>query len=342
MYYVGLDVHKNQTTICVLDCNGKKVMGRTVYGQAPEVISVLKKLKEPFAVCYEASSGYGYWHDALSPWARHIRVAHPGQVRLIFRSKRKNDRIDAEKLAKLLFLDQVPGVHVPGHDVRSWRAAIEFRCRLVNERTRAKNRLRAFLRRLGIRSPFRLWNQKGFAWLAKMEFPDELDALQRDMMVEEIQRDSQRIKRVEKALARFAEGHPGVMLLQTIPGVGIRTAESIVAYIDNPGRFRTNKTIGAYFGLVPSLDASASVVRHGHITREGPAIVRAMLVEAVWQGIRRSPRIRAFYDRINKRNPERKKVAVVATAHYLARVMLAMLSTGEVWREDSKTPLQAA
>jgi pilus assembly protein TadC len=57
--------------------------------------------------------------------------------------------------------------------------------------------------------------------------------------------------------------------------------------------------------------------------------------ESSRQGIRRSPRIRAYFERIQQGNPERKKIALVATAHYLLRVMLAMLRTGEVWRAEA-------
>jgi hypothetical protein len=55
-------------------------------------------------VCFEASSGYGFLFERLATIARHVVVAHPGQLRLIFRSKRKNDRVGAERLAKPLFL----------------------------------------------------------------------------------------------------------------------------------------------------------------------------------------------------------------------------------------------
>jgi transposase len=95
-----------------------------------------------FAVCYDASCGYGWLYDALVKLAVHVAVAHPGQLRLIFRSKRKNDRVDAERLAKLLFLGEVPLVHVPGADVRAWRELINFRRRLIQKRTRAKNAVR--------------------------------------------------------------------------------------------------------------------------------------------------------------------------------------------------------
>ena len=71
----------------------------------------------------------------------------------------------------------------------------------------------------------------------------------------------------------------------------------------------------------------------GHITKEGPATVRRLLCESTWQAIRRSPRVRIYFERIQHDDKERKKTAVVATAHYLARVMLAMLRSGEPWRE---------
>ena len=75
-----------------------------------------------------------------------MAVAHPGKLRLIFGSKRKNDRFDCEKLAKLLLLDMVPRVHVPNVDVRAWRSLIQLRQRLLATRVMAKNQIRAVLR----------------------------------------------------------------------------------------------------------------------------------------------------------------------------------------------------
>jgi len=105
--------------------------------------------------------------------ARRVVVAHPGQLRLIFRSKRKNDRVDAHKLATLLFLGQVPPVHVPSADGRHWRGLIEFRHRLVSKRVRAKNGLRSLLRGCGVELPRRrkLWTKTGLAWLQGLELP---------------------------------------------------------------------------------------------------------------------------------------------------------------------------
>jgi len=341
-YFVGLDVHWKHTNICILDARGKKVKRMTVRGKWPKVAEELRKLRGKLFVCYEASCGYGYLYELFNAVAQRVVVAHPGQLRLIFRSKRKKDRVDAEKLAKLLFLDEVPTVHVPSRNVRAWRQLIEYRIRLVNKRTRAKNSCRALLRSLGIRVPQRLdlWTRRGMRWLHALELPDAMHALRRDMLLEEIEMFNEQIARSEKALKQFSTGNPAVELLMTIPGVGLRTAETVVAYLDDPSRFRRNKLVGAYLGLVPCQDQSGNTNRLGHITREGPASVRRMLCEATWQAIRYSPTTQRYFERIAQGNKDRRKIAIVATAHYLARVMLAMLRTGEAWRETE--PKRAA
>ena len=93
MRYVGLDVHWRQSTFCVLDANGKKLGTRTIVGPWDKVLLALSQVKAPWAVCFEASTGYGYLHERLSRLAVTVIVAHPGQLRLIFRSKRKNDHV---------------------------------------------------------------------------------------------------------------------------------------------------------------------------------------------------------------------------------------------------------
>ena len=288
-----------------------------------------------FEVCYEASTGYGRLFELLSPLASRVLVAHPGLLRLIFRSKQKNDRRDALKLAKLLYLGEVPAVHVPTADVRSWREMITFRRKLIEKRTRVKNGLRALLRTVGVTAPKSpgLWTKKGIVWLKGLEFSQPLHTLKRDMLIDELAALSAQVLRVERELVKFSEGNIAVLQLKSIPGIGPRTAEAFVAFIDNPHRFPHSKTVGSYLGLVPSQDQSGNTNRMGHITREGPATMRQLLAEAAWQAIRRSPTVRAYFERIRRGDKDRGKIAVVATAHYLARVMWAMMKHGTLWRE---------
>src|SRR5436305_10692186 len=111
MFYVGLDIHSTRIAVCALSATGQVVHRAQVQG-IEEMVRILKSLPDRSEVCYEASCGYGHYHDLLRPQAARVLVAHPGQMRLIFRSRNKNDRNDAERLAKLLYLGETPTVHV--------------------------------------------------------------------------------------------------------------------------------------------------------------------------------------------------------------------------------------
>jgi transposase len=369
MVFVGLDTHHETSTCCVLDDRGQRLEGRTIKGSWTETARYLQSLQQrdgrPMAICYEASCGYGALHDHLRTFCQQVVVAHPGRVRLIGRSKRKNDRVDAQKLAKLLYLDEVPQVHVPSAQVRSWRELIELRRRQVQTRTRVQSRIRALLRTYNVCIPKRgkpstpevkpavvaseacapfkiLWTNRGHRWLKLLAWPTPAVALRCELLVDELEQTERAIKRVTAELDKLAAGNAGVQLLCTIPGVGCRTAEAVVAYLDDPDRFARSNRVGSYAGLVPCQDSSGGTDRLGHITKEGPATMRWLLVQSAWQVVRREPFMRAYFNRVAGGRKENHKKALIATAHKLLRCMHSMLRTGEVWNPPKEEPAMAA
>lgn len=335
MLYVGLDVHSRQSSLCILNSAGGTVNQIQVKGSRSQVVDRLRQLDQPFSICYEASCGYGHLYEALRPLAHHVAVAHPAKLRLIYRDKRKNDRVDAQKLAKLLLLDMVPSVHVPHVDVRAWRSLIVLRQRVMSQVVRCKNQIRAVLRENDIAGAKWLWSKKQIAWLESLEL-HPVAKLRLELAVEEFKSLAQKIKRLEDELQRYADRHPAVTLLMTIPGVGIRTAETFVAWVDDITRFRRTRQLGAYFGLVPCQDASADKNRLGHITRDGPPVMRKLITEAAWTAIKKCPAFKNFFERVMANKPERKKIAIVATSHRMIRVMGAMLRTGTAYDANYK------
>jgi transposase len=330
MLYVGLDVHSRQSSLCILNSGGGTVNQIQLNGPRATVVDQLRQLKEPFSICYEASCGYGHLYEQLQPLAAHVSVAHPGKLRLIYGSKRKNDRVDAQKLAKLLLLDLVPPVHVPNIDVRGWRSLILLRQRVLQQVVRAKNQIRGVLREHDISGAKWLWSKKQLAWLESLEL-HPIAKLRLELAIEEFKSLNAKMKRIERELQRYADAHPAVALLMTIPGVGIRTAETFVAWVDDITRFRNNRRLGSYFGLVPCQDASADRNRLGHITRDGPPVMRKLLCEATWTAIKKCDVFKRFFDRIVGGKPERRKIALVATMHRMTRVMGAMMRSGEAY-----------
>jgi transposase len=336
MFHVGLDIHSRRIAVCALSETGQ-VARRAQVRTIDEMMRVLEGLPDRFEVCYEASCGYGHYHDLLSPIAARVTVAHPGRLQLIFRSRDKNDRKDAERLAKLLYLGEAPAVHVPSAEVRTWRELITCRGQVIAKRTRAKNTVHSLLRGAGVVPPRRpaLWTKKGLEWLRRLDLPTESQRLRRDLLLEEVETLTRQVRRIEKQLNHQAGHSPAVVArLRSIPGVGPRTAEAVAAFIDDPDRFPHAKAVGRYFGLVPSQDQSGDRNRLGHITREGAPVVRQLVAEATWQALRRSPTVRAYFERVRRGDPQRKKIALVATAHYLVRVMWALLKRGTAWEED--------
>jgi transposase len=303
MRYIGLDVHYGSSTYCILEENGREVTCETIRGHWPKLLERLRTVEGPWTICFEATCGYGYLYRELSG------------------------------MAKLLYLDEVPEAYVPGQDVQSWRELIEHRRRMVDRQTTCKNAIRSLLRSHGKIATKGLWTKKGLEWLKQEEMPTPAACLKRDLLLDELTDAKRRVRTITKALNEIGGSHPAVILLRTIPGVGIRTAETIAAYIDKAKRFAHSSQVGAYFGLVPCQDASAGVNRLGHITRQGPSTARKYLVEAAWQGVYRSPTIRAYFERVLHGRPERRKIALVATAHYLLRCMHAILVSHKPWHE---------
>ena len=189
MYDVGLDVHQRTSTDCVLNSYGQVMQSRTVRGHWSKLIDELASWQHPMQGVYEASLGYGPIYQRLTAFCQRGVVAHPKKLKWIFRSRQKNDKVDAQKLAKLLYLHEVPEVHVPSMDVRNWRQWIAHRRRLVDKRTKVKNSLKALLRAEGIVKPRHVggqWSKGGLQWLSNLESLTFAAAMRRDTLLEEL------------------------------------------------------------------------------------------------------------------------------------------------------------
>ena len=347
MLYVGLDAHTKFYQLAVIREGSYEAQTFKVRGSIQSLIDRLKRLREDhdqasLAIAYEASCEYGTLYDCLTEVANHVVVAHPAKLRWIYQAKRKNDRFDAEKLARLLAMEMLESIWVPPRDIRAWRSLVQHRRSLVAQRTACKGQLRALLRTHGIQAPKHCWAKSQRAWWHAQDWPTVHDAWQVEHRLIQLDYLDMMVKEATERLDRIAGSQPGVTLLRTIPGVGPRTAEALVAWIGDPHRFKRSKQVGAYLGLVPRQDQSGSRNHMGHITKDGPAVVRPLLVEAAWVAVRLDPAMRAVYERVMNGDKDRKKIAIVAVARKLAVLACGMLKTGEAYRAPTSDEGQAA
>lgn len=150
------------------------------------------------------------------------------------------------------------------------------------------------------------------------------------------------IDRAETKLNAIEGQHQRCQLLRTIPGVGSRLAEIVVAVLGDPRRFSNGKEVGSYAGLTPRQYQSGDSDRQGRISRQGNRLLRAMLVEVNWVSLRYNEWARSVYERARRGSPNRKKIAIVAVARRLLIRCWAMLRDSSTWRiSTTATPTGA-
>jgi transposase len=343
--YIGFDIDSKKTMACVIQ-QGQKERYTTLKTDLKETQQYLQQQrqgKHAVHLTFEISGEAGDRYDALRPYVDTLTVSNPHKMTWIYRTSKKNDRIDCRKQAVLLSIGEVPKVHMPSRPVRQWRGAIQQRRGIVNRIVSVKNRIRALLKANGLTHPEHKgswWKIANLQWM-RQQAQDWAEATGEQLwrvhllnLLDELKLLDGQLLHLTQYLDRYLAHHPGGTLLLSIPGVGPRTAEAILAYTDDIQRFTRSKQYGAYFGLTPKLDESGQTRRLGHISKEGPAVVRWLLVESVWRAVQKSPALKAFYERIVGGQNQRKKVAVVATARKLLTIMRAMLQTGELFNEE--------
>lgn len=345
MKILALDLGKFKSVSCAYDttCSSYRFATRATTAQALHDLLVEE---EPDRVVIEICSIAGWVCDLVRTLGIEIEVTSTMHEAWRWKHvKRKNDRADALKLAQLSAMNQLRLVHVPERETREWRALINYRHRLIRQRTSSKNHIRDVLNREGrwLARGAAAWTIKGMTELAALAQPLTEVALgelwRGELAVElmHLQTIERQLRQVEAKLDELGRGEQRVQLLQTIPGVGPRLAEALVTLIDNPHRFKRGKEVGAYLGLVPKQIQSGETNRLGRITRAGSRVLRSLLVEVSWVGLRYNSWMRSVYERTRRNSRTRKKIAIVAVARKLLIRCWAMLRDGTAWRPDYAT-----
>jgi transposase len=339
---VAIDLGKFKSVACGYDTQSGECQYHTFVTDRAELQELLDRF-EPEVVVIEACSLAGWVRDACVEYGYRCKVANTSSEAWKFKHvKRKTDRDDALRLAHLEASGQLPTVELPAKAVREKRSLIAGRQRLVGRRVAVQNRIRALLVGQGQEMPRgqQAWTQAGLASLQALARPlGECGAEEywRGLLWQALTEYGQVVAllvELEKTLDTLGRADEKVRLLETIPGVGPRTAEAVAAHLDNAKRFASGGQVSAYAGLVPKQFQSGELDRRGRITRRGPALLRKLLVECAWCLLRYNGWARTVWLRLTHGGKVRRKQAIVALARKLLVRCWAMLRDGVPWRED--------
>ena len=342
---LAIDLGKYKSVACVYDDGEYRVS--TFETTRAELRTLLGK-ERPDIVIIEACLLAGWVHDLCGELGVRCLVANTASEAWKFKHlKRKTDKDDALRLAQLYLLDQLPTVTLPPTRVRQWRSLIACRQALVGRRVAVQNRIRALFVGQGLPAPrgAKAWASTGLAGMASWARPlaecaaDELWRGLLELSLTEYRQVCELVAQAEARLDALGKQSADVILLETVPGLGPRTAETVAAYLHGAGeRFENGKQVSAYSGLVPRQHQSGEMDRRGRITKRGPAILRKMLVECAWCTIRYNAWARGIYQRLTGGAQRRKKQAIVALARRILVRCWAMLRDKKPWHDPQTGP----
>ena len=323
MYYIGLDLHKKTISYCVKDAAGCVYQEGKIGSTRHELDAWVRTLPQPRTIAMEATIFTGWVYDHLLPHAEAVKVAHPLMLRAIAAAKRKNDRIDAGKIADCLRCDFLPECHMAPTPIRDRRRVLRYRNLVQRQAVQMKNRISGLLMETGVSyNKLRLHRMGYFGQLLSTneEISDSIRPLLQ-LCREHIDRSI----RLDRGLLRSLEQDPmlseRLQRLRTVPGVGPITALTWVLEVGDTSRFHSIKQAISYCGLCGAEKSSADKVLRTPISKQRNKHIQRMLVEAARLAHRNSEELALLYERERQRgNANRATLAVARkmVAHMLA------------------------
>jgi transposase len=331
-HFVGLDVSLRETSVCVIDAEGRTSwQGRCA--SDPQAIAAVLHARAPHLVRVGLESGpLSTWHwHALARMGLPVVCLDARHAKAVLSMRpNKSDANDAHGLAQIVRMGWYRQVQVKGTDAHLVRTLLGARAQLVAMQRDLSNQVRGVLKTFGL--VVGAVSKGGFEARVR-ELVADAPALAGvvEALLALWRATGEQIAALHKRLLAYARADEDVRRLMTAPGVGAVTAVAFVAAVEDPGRFRRSTDVGAYFGLTPRRHQSGEIDRAGRISKCGDPLVRSYLFEAanaVLTRVQKWCSLRAWGLRLAKRVGANK--AKVAVARKLAVVMHRM------WRDNQE------
>jgi transposase len=343
---IGLDLGDKTSRFCVLDKDARV--------QAEGSVATTKKaMTQKFAamrrcrIALEVGTHSPWLSRMLHGFGHEVIVANARQVQLISASSRKDDRLDAQMLARLARVDPelLRPIHHRGEKAQQDLLAIRVRAALVEARTSLVNAARGLAKSMGERLPSCDTDSLNVERLESL--PEKLGE-QLTPLVKEVESLTEKIQQLDQELEQIARTeYPETRLLRQVSGVGSLIALTFVLTLEDRGRFEKSRDVGCYVGLRPKRSESGESQPQLRITKEGDIYLRKMLVQGAHCILsRRAPDtdLKRWGLRLAERGGKNaKKRAVVAEARKLAVLLHRLWVTGEIYEPlRNSTAKQAA
>ena len=333
-FYLGIDLHLKRTYMVLMNAKGEILDKGRISNQEITKYLQEKVPRETYAVL-EATRNWPFMYDLLHEHVQQVDLVHAKGVRAIANAAVKTDQIDASTLAHLARMNYIPKAYAASKEMRDLRQLLRHRGWMVNQRSKAKNRIHAVLAAYNLISPVTdLFGVAGRKYLDEV-MEKELRSSARQVVEDHlamIDHLTERIHALEKNISLNEKQDHIVNILKSMPGVGRLIALIILAEIGDISRFHSPKSLCSWAGLTPRVHSSDAVVQHGHITKEGSRYLRTAMVQAATTACRVSPKWYRVHEHMALRCGRR--AARVAVARRLLTVIYYMWKKGQFYQEN--------
>lgn len=330
MHFIGVDHHKQTSTMTVLDGQGREVRTARLLNLRVDIEAFIREVApEGFLAVVEAGRASYGMADLLRELGGVVKMANPLQVKAIAHARIKTDKRDSRTLAQLLRADLIPEVYQREAWNREAQRVLRLRAFWMSLRVQVRNKIRALLAqqpeeiRIAIEQRSeQLFSQKGQEFLGDLRLGDRdgeiLRALLRGYQTFlAFQAES------DQMVADLYRELPAAQLIDTAPGFATTFAVLVAVEIAEIRRFPRVEALHSYAGLVPSTYSSGARTYHGPIVK-GNVWLRWALIEAVYPAIRKDAGLSILYHRLAR--TKGPNVAKVATARRLLTILYRMLT----------------
>src|SRR5664279_4049601 len=331
---VGVDLGDQWSNYCILGLSGETLAEGKFRTRKQEVEEFFQNLATS-RVVFEVGTHSAWVRELIAGFGHEVLVANPRLMDGSKRRRRKNDRIDAEKLARLGRMDP-KSLHPIQHrstEVREDLLVLRAREALVESRTKLISTVRGLVKSMGARIPS--CSSPSFSEKAATEIPDDVgETLQ--PLLRLIATLSEEIKTFDRRIDKLAaEKYMETQLLRQVAGVGPVTALGYVLTLETPLRFARSRDVGPYLGLVPRQEDSGEIQPQLGISKAGDRMLRKLLVGSahyILGPFGPDTDLRRFGMKLCERGGKNaKKRASVAVARKLAVLLHRLWSSGEVY-----------
>jgi len=330
--YVGLDVHRDTSFCVILDQDGKIVAERNLNNNPFEFADFFNSFHGPMEAAIEATTDAYFVQVVLDELGIPVRLAHPRKLRLIAESSSMTDSRAAFILADMLRMGRLPEAYLAPAEVLQLRELNRGRQSLVASGTSYKNKVSALLRRHGCRCPVKdKFTKAGRKWIAGLQLP-MLSAMMLRIYLTVIDMLAEFVDECNAMLQEISKRDERIQRLQQIPGIGPVFGPMIIAEVGDIERFWDKTKFVAYCGLAPTVHQSAKTTHRGSLRQDCNHWLRFAFVEAAQSCGRHPGPYHDYYQR--KLEQRDSKVAKVATARRLCRLVFRMLWSGQDYRAD--------